>query len=827
MNKVSLCIAAAAGGLSGCLQINYEKPNIIFFLVDDMGWQETSVPFWKEKTVLNERYQTPNMEILASQGMKFTQAYACPLSSPTRVSLMTGMNAARHGVTNWTLSKNVSPDQNHRILEIPAWNVNGISAVQGIENTRYVKTLPMFLKEAGYTTIHAGKAHWGAKGTPGENPLYLGFDVNIAGHAAGGPGSYYGKYNYSAKWRVDDLRWDVPGLEKYHGKDIYLNEALTIEALSEMEKAVKKGSPFYLYMSHYAVHAPWEKDDRFYQKYIDLGLTDFEATLASMIESMDKSLGDIMEKVKQLGIEKNTVVIFMSDNGAPSQCPQNLPLRGHKIDPYEGGIRDPMIVKWPGVVKAGTECNEPLIIEDFFPSILEMAGMKKYDQVGGKIDGLSFVPMLKGERVNTSERSFFWHFPHNYGSEPYSVIRKGDWKLIYWYLDGKIELYNIPDDISESNDLSSSNPVLTEKLAIELGNYLKSVGSKSPLDKATKISRPFPGDPWPEPMQAQITTAGSFADHYEYSGVTVSEPGYVIWGCSPIAGPDNKIHLFVERWPGSKVEPGWRSQSEIAHYIGNSPEGPFAYSDVALKGTGKNTWDKTSVHNPAIHKDGDKYVLLYIGNNNPNQPPHPSNQCIGMAVSESLYGPWKRVGDDGKILAPPDDPAYWNYKSPNGVNNPAFLQHPDGRFFLYFKSAGGKMGLAISDQLTGPYHQFPDPVTDNDQAVEDGYAFIYNNKICLLTTDNHGIIEKGGGILWKSDDGIHFSDKEQGFHLPEIYLGKERLKNAVNHYAGNIIKFERPQVLLLNNKPAYLYVTSGYNFFGGVSPVNYILKFKD
>ena len=142
---------------------------------------------------------------------------------------------------------------------------------------------------------------------------------------------------------------------------------------------------------------PWEKDERFYQKYMDNGLGDFEATLASMIESMDKSLGDIMQKVKHLGIEKNTVIIFMSDNGAPSQCPQNLPLRGHKIDPYEGGIRDPLIVKWPGVVKEGSDCNEPVIIEDFFPSILEIAGIKKYSQPEGKVDGISFVPMLTGK----------------------------------------------------------------------------------------------------------------------------------------------------------------------------------------------------------------------------------------------------------------------------------------------------------------------------------------------------------------------------------------------------------------------------------------------
>ncbi|HSH20704.1 MAG TPA: sulfatase [Draconibacterium sp.] len=476
--------------LCATAQPNSEKPNIIFFLVDDMGWQETSVPFWKEKTMLNERYQTPAMETLAAKGMKFTQAYACPLCSPTRVSLMTGMNAARHAVTNWTLRKNISPDNKHNILEIPQWNVNGLSPLDGIENTYVAKTLPMMLRDAGYKTIHAGKAHWGAKDTPGENPENLGFDVNIAGHCAGGPGSYYGKYNFSAEWRNADRIWDVPGLEQYHGKDIYLTEALTIEAMKEMEKAVAGVKPFYLYMSHYAIHAPWEKDDRYYQKYKEKGLTDFEATYASMIEGMDKSLGDIMKKINELGIKKNTIIIFMSDNGSPSQCPQNEPLRSHKISPYEGGIRDPMIVFWPGITKPASVCSEPLIIEDFFPSILEMAGIKDT----GKIDGISFNPLLRGEKMDNSEREFFWHFPHNYGFEPYSVIRKGDWKLIYWYKDGKKELYNIPDDIGEKNDLSATYPEIVQDLSGRLGKYLKSVGAKPPVEKENGKARPFPDE---------------------------------------------------------------------------------------------------------------------------------------------------------------------------------------------------------------------------------------------------------------------------------------------------------------------------------------------
>jgi hypothetical protein len=319
----------------------------------------------------------------------------------------------------------------------------------------------------------------------------------------------------------------------------------------------------------------------------------------------------------------------------------------------------------------------------------------------------------------------------------------------------------------------------------------------------------------------------TLADKWQFIGTAVEEPGFTIWGSSPIIGPDGKTHLFVARWPGTTVEPGWRSDSEIAHYTSNSPEGPFSFSDVALTGTNKDTWDKCSVHNPAIHKVGKEFVLLYIGNNNPEQPPHPSNQFIGMALSKNLNGPWKRIGKDGRILSPPENPNFWNFKASNGVNNPAFLQHPDGGFFLYFKSQGGKMGLAFAENLTGPYVQLPFPVTSNSQAVEDGYAFILNKKFCLLTTDNHGQIEKGGGILWKSDDGIHFYEKEQGFYPVGKYLNKEKLKNAINHYAGNIIKFERPQVLLIDSQPAYLYAPSGYNLFGGNSTASYILKYKD
>lgn len=473
---------------------NLKQPNIIMFLVDDMGWQETSVAFYTEITELNKRYHTPNMDRLTKRGIKFTQAYACAVCSPSRISLNTGLNAARHRVTTWTLRKDISPEPDHKLVIPPAWNVNGICAEPGIERTTVVKMLPQILRENGYKTIHTGKAHFGAKDTPGENPLNLGFDVNIGGHAAGGPGSYYGTNNFSAEFRKGDRIWDIPGLEEYHGKDIYLNEALTIKANHEINNAVVDKQPFYLYMSHYAIHAPWEKDFRFYDKYKATGLTDFQATYASMVESMDKSLGDIMQNIRRHGIEENTIIVFMSDNGQPSQADRNLPLRGHKLTPYEGGIRVPLIVDWPGVTQPNSVSNNYVIIEDLFPTLLEMAGVKDYEQVGGIIDGESFVPFLKGKTDKKQNRPIFWHYPNTYDQPPYSSVRQGDWKLIYQHVTGELELYNIKNDISEKIDLSKKEPQKLRELATVLADFLRESAAQLPSKKTTNKAIPYPDE---------------------------------------------------------------------------------------------------------------------------------------------------------------------------------------------------------------------------------------------------------------------------------------------------------------------------------------------
>jgi arylsulfatase A-like enzyme len=480
------------------------KPNIVVFLVDDMGWQDTSVPFHSETTPFNLRYKTPNMERLAADGVKFTQAYACCVCSPTRISLMTGMNAARHRVTNWTLRKNASNDRKHPSLEFPKWNVNGMAPVAGIERTVHADSLPSLLREAGYRTIHAGKAHFGAIGTPAETPLNIGFDVNIGGHAAGGPGSYVGTQNFSAQWRKGDKVWDIPGLEKYHGKDIFLTEALTIEAKAAVEKALDAERPFFLYMAHYAVHVPLAKDVRFYEAYEAAGLDEKEAMYSAMVEGMDKSLGDILDLVETRGVADNTIVLFMSDNGGLSASGRggephthNKPLSSGKGSSHEGGVRVPMIVKWPGVTQPQSSCGDCVIIEDFFPTILSMAGIDK-PKVVQEVDGLSFVPQLKGTEKKTQDRALYWHFTNNWGPTgpgiaPHSAIRKGDWKLIYYHHDQSYELFNLADDIGEMKNLAKTRPRMVRKLAKDLREYLTQVNAQMPTDKKSGDTVPYPG----------------------------------------------------------------------------------------------------------------------------------------------------------------------------------------------------------------------------------------------------------------------------------------------------------------------------------------------
>lgn len=486
-----------------------KRPNILLFLVDDMGWQDTSVPFGPDTTVFNRRYHTPQMERLARRGTLFTDAYAAPVSSPSRCSLLTGAHAARHRVTNWTLRYDVPSDNPDSTLQAPDWNLNGISPRPDTPHSYYARMLPDLLRSAGYHTIHCGKAHFGAIGTPAADPLQLGFEVNIAGHAAGGPASYLGtaRYGHDAQGKPTSLM-SVPGLERYWDTETYLSEALTLEAVKALRQQQSTGDdrPFFLYMSHYAIHVPFDKDKRFYQRYLDEGLDAKEAAYAALIEGMDKSLGDLMDELQRQGKLDNTLIIFMSDNGGLAASRhwhsgklhwQNAPLYSGKGSVYEGGVRVPLIVSWPGIVREQARDKHPLIIEDLFPTLLEVAGAK-VGKLPQQVDGQSFLPLLRG-KAPKGERTLFWHYPHNWGLDGpginfHAALRQGQWKLIYDYRTGQHKLYDLSHDLGEQQDLSARYPKRLRQLARLLGQKLRSTGAQRPTHKDTGKPCPWPDE---------------------------------------------------------------------------------------------------------------------------------------------------------------------------------------------------------------------------------------------------------------------------------------------------------------------------------------------
>lgn len=464
------------------------RPNILFFLVDDMGVADTSERFLTDSeggpidAPLNARYRTPHLESLADRGMKFTQAYACSVCTPTRVSLMTGMNAARHRVTTWTHPDVPQDTGSNQVkhLRSPAWRQAGVDESD--------VTLPRLLKQAGYRTIHAGKAHFGSNGTFGGDPRDIGFDINIGGHGAGGPGSYHGEHDFSAAWRGGGTMWDVPGLEAYHGRDVFLTEALTQEMSKAIEAAVAEGVPFFAYMAHYAVHAPFEVDERFRANYPDLEGN--ALAFATMVEGMDRSLGDLLAKLDTLGVAEETLVVFFSDNG--SDGPPNRPLRGKKGTRYEGGIRVPLVVAWAErsedhplqkalPISADSVEDDIVVCEDLFATVAAAAGAP-FDHA---IDGHDLAPYLRGAEDARRPQEWLVHFPHGHNDDHFTVFRSGAFKLIHSYGPRTWELFDLSQDIGEAEDLVGARPDLALDLARGMVQRLEAFDAQLPRDATT------------------------------------------------------------------------------------------------------------------------------------------------------------------------------------------------------------------------------------------------------------------------------------------------------------------------------------------------------
>ncbi len=454
------------------------KPNFVFILADDLGYMDI------HPNNPNTFYETPSLDRLAAAGMRFTSAYAAaPVCSPTRASILTGKYPARLHLTDF-----IKGTKTGKML--PAETLDHLPLND--------PTIAEALKKAGYTTGLIGKWHLGGAGYL---PEARGFDVNIGGSIAGSPSSYFSPYNLA---KIAD-----------GPKGEFLTDRLTREALGFITE--NKRRPFFLMLSHYAVHIPLQAPRALVAKYeekaaglpagtglkfVNEGQTEARQvqdhpTYAAMVESVDNSVGQVMDKLEELGLADNTVVVFFSDNGGLSTAEgsptSNAPLRAGKGWLYEGGIREPLLIKWPGKTQPGSVSDLPVTSTDFYPTILEMAGVPLNREQHW--DGVSLAPLL--EHGWAPERAtLFWHYPHysNQGGHPACAVREGDWKLIRSLEDKSTELYNLKDDVGEHRNLASEKPEKVAELGRHLDAFLKTTEAalpkENPAEKATNAPPP-------------------------------------------------------------------------------------------------------------------------------------------------------------------------------------------------------------------------------------------------------------------------------------------------------------------------------------------------
>lgn len=431
------------------------KPNVIFILIDDLGWAEPGC-------YGNKFNETPNIDRLAMEGMKFTQAYSsAPVCSPYRASLMTGQYPPRVGITDF-----LRPDSAvHLSLELT--------------------TMAEMFKQAGYTTGIAGKWHlsgYRSAGAPEETlPDKHGFDEVIVSEKTGiAGGSYFHPYK-----RIDET---IP--KKLPGKTEYLVDRLNVEAVEFIRR--HKDKPFFFYLSHYAVHTKLQGKPKLVEKFEKkpgagkgFNAPKNNPHLAAQLFSIDEGVGKIMNTIKDTGIADNTIIIFTGDNGGEDKVTSNAPFRAGKSTLYEGGIRVPLIIKWPGKIKPASVCDVPSMNIDFYPTFTDIVGIKP--DPGQKMDGISILPLFKGDKMLRRE-ALYWHYPlekpHFLGGRSTGAVRKDDWKLIEFFDDKHFELYNLAEDVGEKNDLKDKYPQKVQELKKLLEKWQKEVNAKIPESPA-------------------------------------------------------------------------------------------------------------------------------------------------------------------------------------------------------------------------------------------------------------------------------------------------------------------------------------------------------
>ena len=436
-----------------------DPPNVVFIYIDDLGYSDVGF-------LGAQHYRTPAIDALANQGMIFTNAYAsAPNCAPSRACLLSGQYTPRHGI--YTVG---NPDRGKSRLRklIPVKNNTVLR--------KGVTTLGEMFQDAGYTTGYFGKWHLGIPGSTG--PMEQGFDTNIGGNHSGTPlGGHFSPYN--------NPQLPDPGTREY------LTDRLTDEAIQFIRTHHKK--PFLVLLSHYAVHTPIQAKPELTRTY-ETSARDhkYNAKYAAMIQSVDQSVAAIMKEISDLSLDRNTLVVFYSDNGGHGKITRCDPLRGGKGMAYEGGIRVPLAIRWAGQIEKGTTCNVPVIGVDFYETFRVM--LNAAAPIDQPLDGVDIMPLLKGE-VTTLDRPLYWHFPaylqgENYSgapdphfrARPFGIIRDGDWKLIESFEDHQLELYNLSSDIAETNNLAGQKPELAHRLLGQLQKWRAGIDAPVPTE---------------------------------------------------------------------------------------------------------------------------------------------------------------------------------------------------------------------------------------------------------------------------------------------------------------------------------------------------------
>ena len=449
-----------------------QKPNVVFILVDDLGLKDLSCTGSKF-------YETPNVDRIANEGTVFSQGYACSgVCSPSRASIMTGKFTARHGITDWIGAKSGTDWRTEKRFSklLPAPYIHELPKADAI--------LPEVMKANGYKTFFAGKWHLGEKGSYPEDH---GFDLNKGGWEVGSP-----KGGYFSPWENPSL----PNVKD--GENLEMRLAKETSAFIEQQK----DTPFFAFLSFYAVHGPIQTNEAKWKKYRDkaeknglakngyvmekdlpIRQVQDNPVYGGLVESMDDAVGEVLNTLKRLNLEENTIIIFTSDNGGVSSgdafSTSNLPLRGGKGYQWEGGIREPYFIKIPWLKKQVKQIDFPATGADFFPTLLDFANIPLLPKQ--HIDGVSLKPLFEGKGLK--DRELYWHYPHygNQGGQPNSTIRDKNWKLIHYWEDGHDELYDLAKDPYEQTDLAPKKPKETQRLNAKLLNWLKSVNANYPV----------------------------------------------------------------------------------------------------------------------------------------------------------------------------------------------------------------------------------------------------------------------------------------------------------------------------------------------------------